>query len=455
MRGDKLIALRITLIYAFFSGLWLVASEFLLSFLIGDRPLRDTIETVLGIVFIILSATFVYLLLRYELQQQSRARAAQRQSEARFRQIIEKNADSMVVVDGHGLVRFVNPAAEQLFGRSTRELQGSPFGFPVVAGETAELDILRPGAGPSVAEMRVVETTWENQPAFLASLRDISDRKQAEATMRDLTMLKETEHLKDKFVSNVSHEIRTPLSVLTLLSGNLDTLYDRLDESKRRALIRDIRSYARLLNDLIAGILEISRIDSGYAPLPHQRINLGQLLHEEADKQQPLAQRKAQYLNVTTTQAVLVDGNEAQVRQMIRNLINNAIKYTPESGDIHCVCQVLHLPLPDTGARAPLASNGLPTWPTNLDMPDGDWAGLHVSDTGVGIAKEHLPRVLERFFRVESGGSVPGTGLGLAIVSELVKLHGGYIAIASEASKGSTFAIYLPLATAVDNEVFA
>src|SRR5688572_18953034 len=122
--------------------------------------------------------------LREEIRQRTRDLAA---SEARFRNLIIRNADAIVVVDGGGLVRFVNPAAEALFRRPAGELVGGLFGFPLAAGETTEIDVVGPGSNEAtVAEMRVVETEWEGERAHLAVLRDITDRKRAEAERAQL-----------------------------------------------------------------------------------------------------------------------------------------------------------------------------------------------------------------------------------------------------------------------------
>ena len=106
--------------------------------------------------------------------------------ESRFRNLINNNADGIIIVDRDGILRFINPAAESLFNHQASELLGTLFGFPVVAGETMEIDVLRAGGETAVAEMRVVETEWEGEPAFLASLRDITDRKRAEEARAQL-----------------------------------------------------------------------------------------------------------------------------------------------------------------------------------------------------------------------------------------------------------------------------
>jgi len=124
---------------------------------------------------------------RHRMQAELEQRAQELQaSETRLRTIIEKAADSIIIVDGNGMVRFVNPAAESLFGRQAEEFLGESLGLPVVAGETTEIDIIRRGGETATAEMRVVETMWEGESAYLASLHDITERKRAEEKIREL-----------------------------------------------------------------------------------------------------------------------------------------------------------------------------------------------------------------------------------------------------------------------------
>jgi signal transduction histidine kinase len=250
---------------------------------------------------------------------------------------------------------------------------------------------------------------------------------------RDITPVREAERLKDQFISNVSHELRTPLSVIALVSGNLDRLYERLDDEKRRQMVRDIRQHAQVLNDLVGGVLELSRIESGRISMERQRIDLVQLVREESEKQQPLAEGKSQTLRVIGAEHLATAGNGDQIRQVVRNLLNNAIKYTPRDGEITCECAAL-----TSGASEAV-------WPGCGALGSGAWAALRVVDTGIGIGPKDLPQVFERFYRVETQGSVPGTGLGLSIAKELVDAHGGHVAAASTPGEGSTFAIYLPL----------
>jgi PAS domain S-box-containing protein len=284
---------------------------------------------------------------------------------------------------------------------------------------------------------------------------NITERKQAQAALeqeRALLAQRVNEHtielqlanvelaraarLKAEFVANISHELRTPLSVLTLLSDNLDSFYDRLSDDKRRKLVRDIQKHTQVLNDLIGDILEISRIDDGRISKEYEPVDLTQIARQEISELSPLAQEKAQLLRLQGHLSLKVWGNPAQLRQVVRNLLNNAIKYTPEGGQIQCETMIL-------SASSPKSEKA---WPGRLNLPSArPWAALRVADTGIGIGEEHLPHIFERFYRVKTEQNIRGTGLGLAIVREIVNLHSGYVSVASTPGQGTIFAIYLPL----------
>ena len=132
-----------------------------------------------------------FLIMAHDLTERKRADEALMSSETRFRDMIQKNADGIIIVDQNGIINFVNPAAEVLFGRKTQELLGEAFGFPVLQGETTQLDVMRPGGVVAVAEMRVVETEWEGETAHLASLRDVTEISKARKSLELLASLVE------------------------------------------------------------------------------------------------------------------------------------------------------------------------------------------------------------------------------------------------------------------------
>jgi signal transduction histidine kinase len=228
--------------------------------------------------------------------------------------------------------------------------------------------------------------------------------------------------------------------VITLLAGNLDMLYAGLDDDRRRAMIRDIRGQTRTLNELVEGVLEIARIDGGGMATDRQPVDLACLVREETEKQQILAHTKGHLLDVVGVGNLIVVGNDGQLRQVVRNLLNNAIKYTPDGGRIVWECRVY------AGAVAsPTTPDSERIWPGRAALPRGRWAALRVCDTGIGIAQDELPHVFERFYRVKSQGNISGTGLGLSIAQELVQANDGRLAVASTIYEGSVFAVYLPL----------
>jgi PAS domain S-box-containing protein len=362
----------------------------------------------------------------------------------RTESILEALGEAVVVTDLQGKIQYVNKAGVKLTGYSRDELLSQRMRLWRSHRQTAELytqmlNTLNNDAtwrGEVINERKdgtLYDAALTVAPYF--DPRDDATPIGFLSVQRDITPIKEAERLKDQFVSNVSHELRTPLSIVTLLIGNLDTLYDSLDDERRRKLIRDIREHVKGLNDLISSVLEISRIDGGRITRDYRTVNLAQVAHEESSKHIPLAKNKYQTLYITGVDSLPVRGDEGQLRQVIRNLVNNAIKYTPKGGYITCEC-----------GEHPRDTSDPDAWPGAPELPEGRWAAVRITDTGVGIASEELPHLFERFYRVQSQGDIPGAGLGLSIAKELVHLHAGYIAVNSAPGEGSVFAIYLPRA---------
>jgi len=256
----------------------------------------------------------------------------------------------------------------------------------------------------------------------------------------ELLLLKEAERIKDQFVSNVTHELSTPLSTIIFIADNLNNLYTQLSDEKRQKMIRDIQKHAQALHTLIDSILEVSRLDNKRISMERQEIDLVQLTYETTDEQSFLAQKKDQVLHTIGVGPLVVSGHENQLRQVIRNLVNNAVKYTPNKGQITCECALI-----TTTAETKAQNNK--DWPEITNLPAGFWAAVRVVDNGPGISQADLPHLFERFYRVENQNNIRGTGLGLSIAKELAELHSGRIAVASTPGQGATFAVYLPLFT--------
>jgi PAS domain S-box-containing protein len=364
----------------------------------------------------------------------------------RTQAILESLGDAVIVADASGRVLFTNPATAALTGFSTKELlgqdcwmfQGNGHSTAVRDQVQAALAVRQTWRGEMINRRK--DGTAYDVAVTVAPLLAPEDSGRLAGSVwveRDITPLKEAERIKDQFVSNVSHELRTPLSILTLAVGNLDRLYDRLADGKRREMIRSVREQVALLDDLVEDVLEMSRIDSRQISSTRQQVDLALLVREEADKQLPLSRGKSQTLLVGGQEALTIWGNEGQLRQMIRNLVNNGIKFTPSGGQVICQCSIQEgAPTADAGAEGPSVTR---------------WAVLRVIDNGIGIEPEDLPHLFERFFRVKAQSSTPGTGLGLAITRELVELHQGHVAVASAPGEGSVFTVFLPIQE-VDHE---
>ncbi|MCB0209053.1 MAG: response regulator [Anaerolineae bacterium] len=369
----------------------------------------------------------------------------------RTQAILETLGEAVIVTDTDGYIQYFNPAAIKLTGFSTEEVLGQ--NWYIWQTEETQMrfkeqifDTLfagKPWYG-EVVNKRKNGTTYDAALTVAPLFTPTHNHEKSTivgfvSVQRDITPLKQAERSKNEFVSNVSHELRTPLSVITLLSDNLDGLYDRLDEVKRRKMIRDIQKHTESLNNLIGDVLEISRIDSGRISMEREVVDLSNLAREQVEEMLPLVHKKEQSMRVTGSSRLNVLGNRAQLQQIIRNLLNNAIKYTEDGGEIVCNCARLSLPLASSNPDITVQ------WPNCEDLADGQWVALRVVDTGMGIDRQHIPHLFERFYRAKAQQNIRGTGLGLSISRDLVELHGGKITVASEMGKGSTFAIYFPL----------
>ncbi len=362
----------------------------------------------------------------------------------RTQAILEALGEAVIVTDADGCISYANPAATELTGHCAQDLLGQAW--QTIQGDS---DGAAAALEPQIYDHIATGQVWRgdirgvrrdgsgyDMALTVAPLFDLHHKDELAGMVsiqRDITLIKAAERMKAHFISNVSHELRTPLSIIALHSGNLDTLYHRLDDERRRQLIREIRFQTGQLDDLIGDVLELSRMDSGQMALQHQRLDLGLLLRNEAERLQPLAQRKQLQLDVQTVEGLVVQGDEGQLQQCVRNLISNAIKYTPDGGTIRCACCLLDASAGEEDA-----------WPSFSGHEAGSHVGLRIVDSGIGIAAEHLPHLFERFYRVENQSKVPGTGLGLAITRELISRHGGWTGVASTLGVGSTFAFYLP-----------
>jgi signal transduction histidine kinase/ActR/RegA family two-component response regulator len=352
-----------------------------------------------------------------------RPEAALEASEARFRNLIESNADGILVVQPDGMIRYANPAATELLRRPASELVGRYFGIPIGAGGKTELDLVSTGAEARVVEMHVVETEWAGEPALLASLRDISDRKRLEEQLRHkVDELAVADQRKDEFLAMLAHELRNPLAPILnavhimRLRGDDPVLRERM----RVVVEQQVRCMARLVDDL----LDVSRITRGKIQLRHEPVILSTLVQRSLETVRPHLVAKGHELRVSVPdEPIRLWADPVRLEQVLNNLLTNAIKYTERGGLI----------------EVEVASTG-------------EVVAIRVRDNGIGIAPDMLEGIFGLFTQVDQSlaRSQGGLGIGLTLARDLVRMHQGTLTARSAGlGKGSEFLVTLPLSNQI------
>jgi len=346
---------------------------------------------------------------------------ALKESEARFRSIVLWSPDAIIVTDAKGKIEYMNPAAERVFNRKVESFIGKDFGLPLVDGESTEIDIFRSEKDPGVGDMHVVEAEWLNKKAHLIIIRDITERKRGEEETRRLyEELKALDRLKDEFVSTVSHELRTPLAtfqcIIQSLLGGIFGDFTKEQKEYLEMAKEEAQREAHLINNL----LDLAKLESGKVELHRKGAKVSALAEEIVSSMRPQADEKKVALLMEIPgdlPEVLVD--PGRIKEVFSNLLSNALKFSQAGGKVT-----------------------ISAGPT-----DNGQLKVAVSDTGIGISRENIPKMFSKFYQVEQTNSPgsKGTGLGLAICKEIIGLHGGKIWVESEPDKGSTFSFTLPI----------
>lgn len=339
------------------------------------------------------------------------------QAEIRF--LVEKNADGIIVIDEDGTVLFANPAAEQIFGRQAELLIGSPIGIPFIAGDTAEIAIHKPDGKQIDAEIRIVDTTWDRQPARLASLRDISVRKATEERLRHSAKMEAVGLL----TAGIAHDFN---NLLTVVLGNLESAQRRFaaaDPALSRALenaTRGARQAAKLTEKLLAFARR--------KPLEPQLLDVNRLVSGMSDLLQRTLGEQIVVRTELTNDPWNVEIDPTELEAAILNLAVNARDAMPSGGQL--VIETSNIELDSAYLKA------------SADIASGPYVLISVTDTGVGMTPDVLKQVFEPFFTTKAGGR--GTGLGLSQVYGFVRQSGGHVKLYSEPGLGTSVKIYLP-----------
>lgn len=348
----------------------------------------------------------------YQLQRRQRLEKEELQAVIkRIQEITSALRDGVIILDYRGHLDFWNPAAHRMLALNTKDQGQSVINF-----------IRHPKFVSYFEEQNYAE------PIDLPSPRFPSKQLQFQITpfgkserlivVRDITQLHNLEKIRQDFVANVSHELRTPL---TVINGYVETLADNNTTPSWNKPLQQMLQQAKRMSLLINDLLVLSKLETTEAGYNQKLINIEQLLSVIKSEAEVLSKEKHQALTLicnNTTKPLVMQGNEKELHSAFSNLVTNAIKYTQAEGKISI-----------------------------LLWQDKNHFYVSVSDNGPGIEAKHLPRLTERFYRVDASrnSGTGGTGLGLAIVKHVLIRHDAELKITSEVGKGSVFMCVFPL----------
>jgi two-component system phosphate regulon sensor histidine kinase PhoR len=333
------------------------------------------------------------------------------------RAMLESMAEGVCALDADGRVLWMNPTARELFqlraaapGQRLTELVRQPELESLVREVLTRRRTV-------VRELHLLSGQERAVQVHAAPCGTGGSGAAMVLVAHDVTEIRRLERVRREFVANVSHELKTPLTsiqglVETLLSGAVD------DAAHNRRFLAMMQEDAQRLGRLIDDLLELSHIESKAQPLRWATVELAPFVARLLDGFDGAARQRRVALEPSIPRGLQVRADPDRLRQVLVNLIDNAIKYNREGGAVRIAA-----------------------------APDGDMARVEVTDTGIGIPEADLPRIFERFYRVDKARSreLGGTGLGLAIVKHIVESHGGQVTVASRLQRGSTFSFTVPL----------
>ena len=332
--------------------------------------------------------------------------------------LLSNMQEGVLAVDPRGRIMFANRKICDIFGASEADVTGLTVRSAFRNNEAADA-VDRALAVPGESEDIEMELYSPDRSFFSVHAGPLNGEKGefigVICVFYDLTKIKELERYRSEFIANVSHELKTPLTIIrnyveTLLGGAID------DSSHNREFLQKIEKNALSLAGLIDDIIELSRLETSRRKKEAGIVDISSLAHKCVETLSTKTSRKNIKIEVECEKCV-ISGSSEHIYRAILNLVDNAVNYTEDGGKIRISCAT-----EENGCR------------------------LSVSDTGIGIPKESIPRIFERFYRVDAARSrdTGGTGLGLSIVKHIAELHGGSVSVQSEPGKGSVFTLHFP-----------
>ncbi len=336
---------------------------------------------------------------------------------ARLQAVFAKSHDGMILVDCEGRVQQMNPTASQLLGMSPDTAFGKPIAAVIPHRGLADLiDCALRTRIPAMLDIPLMKPEQGFVNVYVAPIEAGSALIGALAMMYDITTPKYTENMRRDFVANVSHELRTPLASVRAMAETI-LLRSKKDARLAEEYAGKIMTEIDRLTALASDLLDLAQVEAGRRLMRMETYRFVDALALIQAKYQPLAERKAIVLRIDTTEELCVTADQDAMQQMLTNLVDNALKYTPEGGTVSIVAY---------------AEEGRTI--------------IRVTDSGIGIPQADQAHIFERFYRVDKARTrvSGGTGLGLAIVKHLVEAHGGKISVESTPGQGSAFTVALP-----------
>jgi signal transduction histidine kinase len=361
------------------------------------------------------------------LEGEQRMTQALRASEGNARALLQTSADGILLMNARGVVRYLNPAAASLFAEKAGEPLDLPRAFRRAAEQHEEITIAR-AETTTIAEMRAIRTTWDGEDAYLATVRDITARKQAEIALRKANdKLRQMDQARSDFISMVSHELRTPLTsiksaVHIMLSGKAGE-HSETHERFLQMALRNIDRLAGILNELLG----LAKLESGKMEFRFAEVEVGPIVDHVVATFSPQADATSLRLQADVPVGLpAVHADPGRIEQVLCNLVSNALKFTPAGGRV------------TIGARR-----------------DGNLVVVEVVDTGIGIALQDQEKIFEPFYQAGDlmTRSSKGTGLGMTIAREIVEAHGGRIWLESAPGRGTRFHFSIPVSSATSAEM--
>lgn len=346
------------------------------------------------------------------------------QNETQLYSVLDNMTSGVVMIDPAGRMMLLNRRAEEVLGFEHREMVGRPYSEAKQQYELSQ--IIQQGLEKQEAVHEEITFYFPEERLLELNLVPVYQSDDSFGglllVLHDVSAIRRLERMRSEFVANVSHELKTPITAIkgfaeTLLGGAVD------DPVMSKQFMQIIYDESERLNRLIGDILELSKIESRRVPLQFSPIDLASFMERSMTILESEAARKSITMTLDNAPGIYLEADEDRLRQVVANLLQNGISYTPEGGKV--------------SVR------------TSLVQGEGgsEMVQIRIVDTGIGIPRKDLPRIFERFYRVDKARSrvSGGTGLGLSIVKHLVELHHGSITVDSTVGVGTAFTIELPV----------